>query len=661
MTNSNNERVIMTDKNEMNKLNYDCLVLSEEVTDSTGTYNIRLLYALDIQTYILIQEMESKELQTIHFNTKNLTITDLYNLPEEDNNLQLLKSLITIGIDKSGTSTPIIEEEVTEITDELINSLYNLTTDEEELDEETLIRRKKQFLLAFKDEKLKEKILEVNERLESKALSKELESIKKALKREEKGITKAIQQLGNYLNKVEGVILRKNSNDIYKLDMVTNAYKHITLDELMEDMASLFNEKNVINDNDLDKAIHYITDRLEPVPNIIKFNNCLYSMKEHKVIESEEPIFTLIECPYDYNPEAKGNLINKFLYESLEVKDNPEETEQKVKGVKQIIGYLFTSGNIEEALFFIVGIGGGGKSLFGNLLTSIFGGSEKVSDVKLEKLANPNDNHSTSGLVNKHLNLIRDSSYSVISDNGLIKQISGNEDIYVNPKGKPSYTLNKDYVPKTLLIANNLPIFKNIQQALLERFVIIEFNVKFRGTERQDKHLEEKLLSNPEEMQYLIKEGLKAYKEMEENREDFILRIDEEKTLELLLKHSKPLEYVIKLLISKVDEEASSVEEELGSGVVFTDELNKICLLLAKEEGIEVPINQHNKINPKLLINAIKTTFDLFDFVDSEGNSYSTKVKKDLKTGKNKRYYPYLIKSELYEEYYEKLEGLVKS
>ena len=54
-------------------------------------------------------------------------------------------------------------------------------------------------------------------------------------------------------------------------------------------------------------------------------------------------------------------------------------------------------------------------------------------------------------------------------------------------------------------------------------------------------------------------------------------------------------------------------------------------------------------------------TFDLFDFVDSEGNSYSTKVKKDLKTGKNKRYYPYLIKSELYEEYYEKLEGLVKS
>ena len=257
---------------------------------------------------------------------------------------------------------------------------------------------------------------------------------------------KVLQQLGNYLNKVEGISLRKTIHDIYKLDRVTNGYNQITLDELVSDMAILFNEKNLINDNDLDKAIHYITDRLEPETNIVKFNNCIYSMKEHEVIKSEEPIFTLVECPYDYVPNLhKPFLIDKFLYESLEVKGNPEETKKKVKGVKQIIGYLFTSGNIEEALFFIVGIGGGGKSLFGNLLTSIFGGSEKVSDVKLEKIANPNDNHATSGLVNKHLNLIRDSSYTVISDNGMIKQISGYEDIYVNPKGKPSYSLNKDY------------------------------------------------------------------------------------------------------------------------------------------------------------------------------------------------------------------------
>ena len=643
----------MTVENELNKLNYDCLVLSEEVTDSTGTYNIRLLFVLNMKTDILVKNLESNELEIIPYNSKDLTVKMLYDLPEEDVHIQFLKSLINHGIDKSGTSTLVMEKEVTEITDKLLNSLYELTDEEDE--EESLIQRKKQFLLAFKhDEKIKEHILEINELLESKALTTELEEIKESLKTG-KGMKRGLQRLGNYLNKVEGVILRKNINTIHKLDRSTNSYEEITIDELMQKVAILFNEKNLINDKDLEKAIHHITDRLEPVKDIVKFKNCLYSMKEHKIIESDVPVFTIIECPYDYNPEAKGLLIDKFLYDSLEVKGNPEETKQKVKGVKQIIGYLFKSGNPLNALFFIVGISGGGKSLFGNLLTSIFGGSEKVADIKLEKLES--DNHSSSGLVGKHLNLIRDSNNPVISNEGILKQYSGNEDIPINPKGKTPYSLNKDYVPKTLLVANNLPIFKNISEGILQRLVIIEFNIRFRGTEKEDPELEDKILSNPSEMEYLIYSSLQAYKEMVSNKEDFILRINEEKTLELLLKHSRPLEYIVKMLISKVDEEASKTEEELGSGVIFTDELNRICLLIAKEKGIQIPLNNHGKVEPKKLMTSIKNTFDLYDFVDSEGNPYSSKVKKDIKTNKNKRYYPYLIKSDLYKEF----EGLVKS
>ena len=43
---------------------------------------------------------------------------------------------------------------------------------------------------------------------------------------------RGLQRLGNYLNKVEGVILRKNINTIHKLDRRTNSYKEITIDEL---------------------------------------------------------------------------------------------------------------------------------------------------------------------------------------------------------------------------------------------------------------------------------------------------------------------------------------------------------------------------------------------------------------------------------------------
>ena len=64
----------MTVENELNKLNYDCLVLSEEVTDSTGTYNIRLLFVLNMKTDILVKNLESNELEIIPYNSKDLTV-----------------------------------------------------------------------------------------------------------------------------------------------------------------------------------------------------------------------------------------------------------------------------------------------------------------------------------------------------------------------------------------------------------------------------------------------------------------------------------------------------------------------------------------------------------------------------------------------------------
>ena len=233
----------------------------------------------------------------------------------------------------------------------------------------------------------------------------------------------------------------------------------------------------------------------------------------------------------------------------------------------------------------------------------------------------------------------------------MIKQLSGNEDIPINPKGSTPYSLNKDYVPKTLLVANNMPIFKNISEAIIERSVIIEFNVKFRDTEREDKHLLDNILDNPEEVEFLIKEGLKAFKEMEDNKEDFILRVNKERTLELLNKHSKPINYLIRKLVSKCDEVASETEEHLGSKAIFTNDLNNYCLRLAKEEGIEIPVNNKGMIYKNRMLKAIKEEFDLEGVIFKDKKEYHVKTGYNSKTGKKERFYPYLIKSELYIKY----------
>ena len=84
----------MTDKNELDKLNYDKLVLSEEVKSSNG-YGLRFLYINEDISYILAKNLENDELEfKLPYNTENITIRDLDNLPEEDNNILYLKNII---------------------------------------------------------------------------------------------------------------------------------------------------------------------------------------------------------------------------------------------------------------------------------------------------------------------------------------------------------------------------------------------------------------------------------------------------------------------------------------------------------------------------------------------------------------------------------------
>ena len=266
-----------------------------------------------------------------------------------------------------------------------------------------------------------------------------------------------------------------------------------------------------------------------------------------------------------------------------------------------------------------------GKSVFGNILVEIFG-KDKIADVKLQEMEK--NAHASSSLINKHLNIINDSDSSAITNNSYIKQITGNDNLQVNPKYKDAYVLPKEEVPKTIIICNTIPYFTKLEQALIERFIIIEFNVKFRGTEEENPHLLDDILSNPEEIEWFIYESLQAYKEMVDNKEDFILR-EGENNKSLIIKHQKPIQHILSKLISEYNTDKGKD--------ISTNQLNKAILHKTKDEGIEIATNDNNLIGSKKLINAIRTQFDLWDMY------YDTKSKN------GKRYYPNLVKTEEYD------------
>ena len=479
-----------------------------------------------------------------------------------------------------------------------------------------------------------------------KELSSEVE-LKQLFQKRNK-VDYARKQLGIYLNE-HGVILRKRFNTPYIYNNNTNGFDSIEIDDIVEILNTNNDfELNSISTDDIKTALTFIGDRRTPTYNIVKFKNCLYNMETFQVItDNEEPILTLTEVQFNYNPAAKGDLIINFLKTSLaKPYDNEEMIEERVQGFLEFIGYILTSGNFLNAWFIFSGIGGAGKGLATNLITKIFG-SEKVGGLQLQELT-PDNRFATSHLLNKQINIVRDSPKKPIEDTGMLKSITGYDDIPIEPKGKDKVILPKEEVPDFLTVCNNIPVFKDgFEEATVQRVVLFEFLNLFRGTDKQDAKLEDKILANDSEMEWLLYNGIEAYKKMIEEGRDFKARVSETKTRELLGKHTDPIAYIIPKLVRYTDMDLTSTED-----YIKTDELNKLIIFVAQKEGLNISnLDKKGRINSKTLLNEIRLEFDLDKHytTDTTKEKYYTNEKgRKVEKFKTVRIYPYLYKTAEY-------------
>lgn len=459
-------------------------------------------------------------------------------------------------------------------------------------------------------------------------------------------VRNARRKLGHYL-KENGMILRKVINTPYLLDKNTNGYNSVDIDDIVIKLNhDVFNNLDLVHSDDVQKALGFISERKKPKYNIVKFNNCLYDITNFKVISAnDEPVFTLIEVAHNYNPQAKGKMVKNFLETSLpKLNDNPkpEEIEKLVQGFLEMIGYLLTSGNKLNAFFILSGIGGAGKGLSSHLIEEIFG-SDKVGRLQLQELT-PDNRFATAHLENKQVNIVSDSPKEPIEDTGMLKSITGYDDIPVEPKGKDKYAIPKEEVPDMIVVCNNFPKFKDgIEESVVQRAVTFEFRNKYRGTEKENTNLLEEILENPEEMEWLIYNGIEAYKKMITEGRDFTARIDSEKARKLLGKHTNPISYILPILVEFSDETITDTE------TIVASELNELIMYVAEDEGLAIDhIDTKGKINARHLASEIRAEFNL-------NNSWTTKLAKIEGYDNSVTIYPKLRKTEEYDGWLEKM------
>lgn len=216
--------------------------------------------------------------------------------------------------------------------------------------------------------------------------------------------------------------------------------------------------------------------------------------------------FCTIHLDYNYNQEAKYPEFSKYLSSTFE--GQPDN----IKTVQEMFGYCLTTSTKHEKIFFFYGEGGSGKSVLIDTLKTLVT-SSNYSSIPMSLL---DKSFLRAGLKDKILNFSTEEGSKLVKDTvtAWIKAISSGDPIEAQFKNKDTFNFNP--FCKLVFAMNELPQIENFDEALKRRFIIIEFNKKFRGDEI-DLELKEGKLHK--EMDGILQFALEGLKRLAEQRD----------------------------------------------------------------------------------------------------------------------------------------------
>jgi putative DNA primase/helicase len=198
----------------------------------------------------------------------------------------------------------------------------------------------------------------------------------------------------------------------------------------------------------------------------LTLQNGLFDLIEETLISHTPEIFTTNLLPYDYEPSAQCPMWEKYLDDIfLGEKD-------KIIFAQESIGYAFLKEIPKPALFFLVGSGSNGKSVFVNTISNLFG-QENVSTISLNQLTNE---YYTLGLFGKMVNISSETPHKKQINTDMVKAAVASDWISGrNPYKEP--TKFKPYA-KHFLSMNQIPKIDDTSHGWWRRIYILEF---FKG------------------------------------------------------------------------------------------------------------------------------------------------------------------------------------
>jgi putative DNA primase/helicase len=157
--------------------------------------------------------------------------------------------------------------------------------------------------------------------------------------------------------------------------------------------------------------------------------------------------------------------------------------------LQRLAGYCLTGSIEEQAMVFIWGPGGNGKSVFLNVLTGIMADYAKTAPMDTFT-STKNDRHTTdlAGLMGARLVSASETGQGKVWDEARVKQLSGGDPVSARFMRQDNFTYRPTY--KLVFVGNHKPEIRNVDAAMRRRIQLVPFTVT---PARVDRQLGEKL------------------------------------------------------------------------------------------------------------------------------------------------------------------------
>jgi P4 family phage/plasmid primase-like protien len=271
------------------------------------------------------------------------------------------------------------------------------------------------------------------------------------------------------------IIYSVNEDIFYQYkDGVYHTISEIELASILTSFALIFNNEAGVVASRIKAAIERLKMEIKIQfkgkmnnEGFINLKNGLYDLSKRELVPHTPSVYTSIQLNFIYDENSKAPRFEKFLEEVLEDKD-------KINYVINTMCYLMLPDYSYQKVFIFFGSGRNGKSVLTSVITNLLG-KENVSSSSIHDLAN--NRFSLINLKDKLMNLSSEIGSKDL-ETEMLKKLSGGDVITADRKYKePLSFIN---TARLVINANQLPRFSELNDAILERFVLIRFPKTFR-------------------------------------------------------------------------------------------------------------------------------------------------------------------------------------